>query len=70
MITAPDQHKPTNRRLAYTGAVLSAIFLILMATDTREGYTGPLFSAGTGLLLLVVVAVDVWMGRVGLRRRR
>lgn len=67
-VTAPDQHKPGHRKSGRIGAVLSAVFLVLMGLcGNEQGRVEHLWLFGTALLLLAIVFGDAALRRNGLR---
>lgn len=67
-VTSPDQHKPTNRKAAYTGAVLTAAALVTMMFCNNEvNGIAKLWLVGLAAALLAIVAGDAILRRSGLR---
>ena len=67
-VTAPDQHKPGNRRAGRIGAVLSAVLLVVMALcGNHEGKVEDIWLIGIAALLLAIVIGDAVLRRNGLR---
>ncbi|MGN9808486.1 DUF2631 domain-containing protein [Micromonospora sp. BQ11] len=67
-VTAPDQHKPGHRKSGRIGAVLSAVFLMLMGfCGNEQGRVEHIWLFGIALLLLVIVIGDTVLRRNGLR---
>ncbi|MFJ8577560.1 DUF2631 domain-containing protein [Micromonospora sp. NPDC093277] len=67
-VTAPDQHKPGNRKAGRIGAVLSAALLVVMALcGNHEGKVEDIWLIGVAALLLAIVIGDAVLRRSGLR---
>ncbi|GGK27936.1 hypothetical protein GCM10010124_20670 [Pilimelia terevasa] len=67
-VTAPDQHKPTNRKWLRIGAVVSAAIIVLMAAfGNHEGRVENYVSYVIAGLMVLAVVVDAAMHRAGLR---
>ncbi|WP_346115913.1 DUF2631 domain-containing protein [Micromonospora coerulea] len=67
-VTAPDQHRPGHRKSGRIGAVLSAVFLVLMAfCGNEQGRVEDIWLYGIALLLLAIVVGDSVLRRNGLR---
>jgi hypothetical protein len=67
-VTSPDQHRPmVSRRLAYTGALVSALALLAMLIGNHQGNVENIFLIATAAILVLFVVVDVVLRRNGLR---
>jgi hydrogenase-4 membrane subunit HyfE len=69
VVTSPDQHKPTNRKAAYAGAIGSIVFLLLLATDNRQYHDGQYAAVGVAAFIALVLVIEWWLRRLGIRRR-
>lgn len=75
-VTAPDQHKPTNLKLARTGGVLAIIALLAMLFGNHDGIVSGDGSAWvedtwliiTAGMIAAILVVDWVLRRRGLRR--
>ena len=66
-VTAPDQHKPSNYRLARIGAVATIVILLTMLCGNHKGHVEDLFLVGTAALLAAFLVGDWLMRKNGLR---
>jgi hypothetical protein len=67
-VTSPDQHRPMiSRRLAYAGALLSALAMLAMLIGNHEGNVENIFLIATAAGLVLTVVVDAVLRRNGLR---
>jgi uncharacterized protein DUF2631 len=67
-VTAPDQHKPSNPRLARLGAVVSVLLLVAMALfGNHRGRVEDVWLLGTAALIVVAMVADWVLRRNGLR---
>ena len=67
-VTSPDQHKPSNIRLARAGGVMSIVVLVLMALcGNHKGHVEDYVLYGTALLIVVLLVGDWVLRRNGLR---
>lgn len=66
-VTAPDQHEPGNRGLAYVGALSCAVLLPLLLLGDHPNVAEVAWVAGCSAALLAAVAVDRQLRRWGLR---
>lgn len=67
-VTSPDQHKPTNRKLARIGGILSILALLAMVLPQRESWIPALYLIGTAALIAAIMIGDEVLRRNGLRR--
>jgi hypothetical protein len=65
-VTAPDQHKPSNFRLARIGASATIVILLMMLCGTHTK-TERFYLAGTAGLLAAVLVADWLLRKNGLR---
>jgi hypothetical protein len=71
-VTAPDQHKPTNLRLARIGGVLSIIAILSMLFGNHDGIIagdGSAWVEDVYVLLTAGVIAALLIGDAVLRRR-
>jgi hypothetical protein len=66
-VYAPDQLKPTNRRRAQRGAIISAVVLLMFFWGNQEGNTEKVWLAVIAILLVAVVIGDFVLRKAGLR---
>jgi hypothetical protein len=67
-VTSPDQHKPTNRKAAYLGGIVSIVILVAMIFgNNHPGGIDRLWLLGVAGLLALIIAADVVLRRNGLR---
>jgi hypothetical protein len=67
-VIAPDQRKPGNRRLAYTGALVVAAILLLLLLDDHASWVEIVYVCLFSGALVLAVVVDWQLRRRGLRR--
>lgn len=69
-VTAPDQHKPTNVRLARVAGTVTIIALLLMTRPFNNHTDGisDVFLVGTAAVIAAFLGVDAVLRRNGLRR--
>jgi hypothetical protein len=71
-VTAPDQHKPTNRRLVRIGGVLAIIALLSTLIGNHEGIfvgDGSAWVEDVYVLLTAALIAGILVGDAVLRRR-
>ena len=66
-VTSPDQHKPSNFRLARIGAVGTIVVLLMMICGNHKGRVENVFLAGTAALIAAVLIGDWLLRKNGLR---
>ncbi|MEV0651306.1 DUF2631 domain-containing protein [Phytomonospora sp. NPDC050363] len=66
-VTSPDQHKPTNRKLAYTGGIISIIVLLLYTIGNHEGRVEDIWLLVTAGVLALAIAGDWLLRKNGLK---
>ncbi len=66
-VYAPDQLKPTNRRRAQRGAIISAVVLLMFFWGNQEGNTEKVWLVALAIGLVAVVFGDVVLRKAGLR---
>jgi len=66
-VTSPDQHKPSNYRLARIGAVATIVILLMMLCGNHKGHVEDVFLIGTAALLAAVLIGDWLLRKNGLR---
>ncbi|GLZ75648.1 hypothetical protein Afil01_04550 [Actinorhabdospora filicis] len=66
-VTSPDQHKPTNRKLAYTGGIISIVVLLLYTIGNHEGRVEDLWLVGSALVIALMIAGDWLLRKNGLK---
>jgi Protein of unknown function (DUF2631) len=69
-VTSPDQHKPTNVRLARITGVVTIIALLLMTGpfNNHTGWVADAYLVGTAAVIAAFLGVDAVLRRNGLRR--
>jgi hypothetical protein len=70
IVTAPDQHKPTNVRVARITGTVTIIVLLLMTQpfNNHTDWVADAFLIGTAAVIAVFLGVDAVLRRNGLRR--
>ncbi len=66
-VTSPDQHKPSNYRLARIGAVGTIVILLMMLCGNHKGRVEDIFLVGTAALLAAVLVGDWLLRKNGLK---
>ena len=66
-VTSPDQHKPSNFRLARIGAVATIVILLMMICGNHQGRVEDIFLVGTAALLAAALIGDWLLRKNGLR---
>jgi hypothetical protein len=68
-VTAPDQHKPSNRKWARIYGILSIIALLAMLrpTNNHTGWIEDVWLVGTAAVIALMLIGDVVLRRLGLR---
>jgi hypothetical protein len=66
-VYAPDQLKPTNRRRAQRGAIISAVILLMFFWGNQEGNTEKVWLVVIAVGLICAVIGDVVLRKAGLR---
>ncbi|GIF10430.1 DUF2631 domain-containing protein [Actinoplanes teichomyceticus] len=66
-VYAPDQLKPTNRRRAQRGAIISAAILLLYFWGNQQGNTEKVWLVVLAVLLVGAVIGDIVLRKAGLR---
>jgi uncharacterized membrane protein len=66
-VTSPDQHKPAHMKLLRFGAVVTAVILVAMAVGNHKGKVEDIFLVGIAVGLILMLIVDGWLRRSGLR---
>ena len=66
-VTSPDQHKPTNLRLARAGGVMSIAVLLLMTIGNHKGRVEDIWLIVCAGGLILAVVGDWVLRRNGLR---
>jgi hypothetical protein len=66
-VTSPDQRKPTNRRPARIGAVVTILTLLSMLVGNHTGRTEDIFLIVISAGLAAILVGDVVLRRNGLR---
>jgi hypothetical protein len=66
-VTAPDQHRPTNRKAAYTGGILTILALLALTQGNHQGNIENLWLIGLAALLAVIILGDWLLRKNGLR---
>jgi len=69
-VTAPDQHKPSNRKWARIYGVLAIIALLAMLrpTNNHTGWIEDVWLIGIAALIAVMLIGDEVLRRLGLRQ--
>jgi len=67
-VTSPDQHRPTNRKAARAGAIITALALVSMMFGNNDvSGTAKIWLIGIAASLLAIVIGDAVLRRNGLR---
>ncbi len=66
-VYAPDQLKPTNRRRAQRGAIISAIVLLMFFWGNQQGNTEKVWLVVIAVGLIAAVIGDIVLRKAGLR---
>jgi hypothetical protein len=66
-VTSPDQHKPTNRRAARTGGIMTILILLALTRGNHMGNTENIWLVGLAALIALIIAVDWLLRKNGLR---
>lgn len=66
-VTSPDQHKPTNLKLARIGGVGSILVLLSMLFGNHRSHTEDLWLVGIAALIALALVADWVLRRNGLR---
>ncbi|WP_100445766.1 DUF2631 domain-containing protein [Glycomyces xiaoerkulensis] len=66
-ILSPDQRKPTNRKAMYAALVIGAVINLTFLIGNHTGRIEDVFVVLASVVLVGLVAADVWLRRAGLR---
>jgi hypothetical protein len=67
-VTAPDQHRPTNRKAAYAGGIITILILLGMQFgNNNPGWVDRLWLLGSAGVIAAIILGDVILRRNGLR---
>ena len=66
-VTSPDQNKPTNRKLAYTGGVITIVVLLLFMIGNHQGRVEDLWLLVTAGVIAAGMLGDWLMRKNGLK---
>jgi hypothetical protein len=67
-VTAPDQHKPGNRKAGRIGAVITIAAIVLMAMfGNHQGRVEEIFSYAVAAFIAAILIADEALRRAGLR---
>ena len=66
-VTSPDQHKPANMKMLRTGAVVTAVILVLMVMGNHDGRIEDIFLVVVAGGLVLMLIIDWVLRRNGLR---
>ncbi|MEV6347224.1 DUF2631 domain-containing protein [Actinoplanes sp. NPDC051851] len=66
-VYAPDQLKPTNRRRAQRGAIISAVIMLMYFWGNQQGNTEKVWLVLIAIGLVAVVVGDAVLRKAGLR---
>jgi hypothetical protein len=67
-VTAPDQHRPTNRKAAYTGGIITILILLAMQFGNNDpGWVDRLWLIGGAAIIAAIIIGDMVLRRNGLR---
>ncbi len=66
-VTSPDQHKPTNLRLARIGGVGSIVILLLLTLGNHQGWVENVWLVAIAGLIALMMVADWVLRRNGLR---
>jgi hypothetical protein len=66
-VTSPDQHKPAHMKLLRVGAVVTAVILVAMTVGNHKGKVEDIFLVGSAVGLILLLIIDGWLRRSGLR---
>lgn len=69
-VTSPDQHKPSNYKIARIGAVATIVLLLMMICGNHKGRIEDLFLVGFAVLLAAVLVGDWLLRKNGLKSDR
>lgn len=69
-MTAPDQHKPLNRKWWRIGGIVSIVALLAMLRpfNNHTGGVEDLFLVGTAAVIAAIMILDAILVRNGIRR--
>ena len=65
-VTSPDQHKPTNVKLARIGGIVTIAILLLMMIGNHQGHVEALWLGGIALVLAALMMADWVLRKNGL----
>jgi ABC-type enterobactin transport system permease subunit len=65
-VTSPDQHKPTNVKLARIGGIITIAILLLMTIGNHQGKVEDLWLVGIALVLALLMLADWLLRKNGL----
>jgi len=65
-VTSPDQHKPTNVKLARIGGIATIAILLLMTIGNHNGHVEDIWLVGLALVLAALMVGDWLMRKNGL----
>ncbi|WP_018353524.1 DUF2631 domain-containing protein [Longispora albida] len=66
-VTAPDQHKPTNLKLARLGGTITIVVLLVMMIGNHEGRVEDLWLGALAALLAIIMIGDWLLRKNGLK---
>jgi len=66
-VTSPDQHKPTNVKLARIGGIGTILALIALTFGNHRGHTEDVWLIGLAGFLGLIIVVDWVLRRNGIR---
>lgn len=66
-VTSPDQHKPTNRRAARAGGIMTILILLALTRGNHMGNTENIWLVALAALIALIIAVDWLLRKNGLR---
>ena len=69
-VTSPDQHKPSNYKIARIGAVATIVLLLMMICGNHKGRIEDLFLIGFAVLLAGFLVGDWLLRKNGLKSDR
>ncbi|GIG60442.1 hypothetical protein Lfu02_48140 [Longispora fulva] len=66
-VTSPDQHKPTNMKVARIGGIVTILVLLVMTIGNHEGNVENVWLIGLAALLAATLVGDWLLRKNGLK---